>query len=217
VELPAYYLAVHPVTTTQYAQFVKETGHRWPEDYKGKPLWEGSVPLGWSDHPITHVTWDDAHAYCRWAGLRLPSELEWEKGARGVDGRKYPWGDEWDPNKCLNGKTKVFGEITWGVWGYPQGASPWGLMQMSGNVWEWCADWYDDKAYNRYRQGDLTSPASGTARVLRGGSWRDDDPGRFRASLRIRDHPINRGDYNGFRCAGVGVGGVSPSARGVST
>ena len=210
VALPAYYLAVHPVTNRQYARFAQETKHRPPENQ----FWQEAAK---ADHPVTNVSWDDANAYCAWAGLRLPTELEWEQGARGVDGRKYPWGEEWDPTQCRNSTNKG-SETTCEVWAYPQGTSPWGLQQMSGNVWEWCADWYDGNAYERYRQGDLTPPASGTYRVLRGGSWGLGDPGLFLASNRsYYCYPDHRLDFFGFRCAGEVMGGASPAARGLSS
>ena len=201
VDIPAFYLGLTCVTNRQYERFIRETGHRKPETATyGDPVWtNGSYPADKAEHPVVCVDWNDATAYARWAGLQLPSELQWEKGARYLDGRKYPWGGEWDKSKCRNDKNKGNGQ-TASVWDYPSGTSEWGGYQLSGNVWEWCADWYDRDAYNRYRTGDLKPPSQGTTRVVLGGSWYNDDPDHFTTSCRDRYVPDFRSFNYGFRC-----------------
>ena len=140
VYLPDYYLAKTPVTNLQYKAFVDATGHEPPKHWKN-----GKIPKGKENHPVVYVSWYDAQAFCEWAGLRLPTEQEWEKGARGTDGRRFPWGDH-SPNPNLCNFNSYIKDTT-PVDRYPDGASPYGLLDMAGNIWEWCENWYDNGNY----------------------------------------------------------------------
>jgi formylglycine-generating enzyme required for sulfatase activity len=194
VHLPAYYLAHTCVTNTQYAKFLDQ---RHPNSAQLKN-WINlkqrdaickedntyKVNPGKSEFPVVWVTWEGAAAYCKWAGLRLPTELEWEKGARGVDGRLYPWGDEWEAGRLHAAEAERKPEEITSVGAYPTARSPYGLCQMIGNVYEWCADWYEEDAYKRYAMGDLRPAQHGEHKVLRGGPWRFGTPAYLRTEYR---------------------------------
>jgi len=211
VHLDEYYIDKYEVTNRQYKQFCDATGRSYPSD----PGFSGMSGYfsNYSDYPVVNVSWDDAAAYCTWAGKRLPTEAEWEKAARGTDSRKYPWG-----NSELTGRTCNFADkstdYSWSdkswndghaytapVGNYQDGASPYGCMDMAGNVWEWCADWYDISYYGRSPGSNPTGPSSGSARVGRGGSWLN-DAWLMRCASRIRLAPSTRYGNLGFRCAG---------------
>ena len=210
VKLPAYYLALYPVTNIQYAQFLSQVqpSERDLEEWieldskcfvrKARSRYEAYGSK--NDHPVVRVSWFGAKAYTEWAGMRLPSELEWEKGARGLDGLEYPWGNTWDESKCRNLENRG-DERTCSVQSYPEGRSPWGLYQMAGNICEWCEDWYDSEAYDRYRQGKLSPPSKGRVRVLRGGSWCSDNPKYLSGAYRSSSEIWNRNVDCGFRLA----------------
>jgi serine/threonine-protein kinase len=172
-----------------------------------RPVWAQD------DDPVVNVSWEQARAYCAWAGLALPSEAEWEKAARGVDGRKYPWGSDWDPSRCNYGKEGGGEDPSNGyantspVGVFPQGVSPVGALDMAGNVCQWCEDWYEVKAYSRYAKGDMTPPSRGPValhgssglRVCRGGNWWT-PADMCRSSWRGSRVPANRLDgVVGFR------------------
>ena len=190
--LPDYYLAKTLVTNAQYAAFVQATGHTQPGHWKG-----GKPPGGKEDHPVVNVSWHDAIAYCRWLSettdrpYHLPSEAEWEKGARGSDGRIWPWGNRWDVERS-NTLEDAKGDTT-PVGAYPQGASPYGLLDMVGNVWEWTRSVYKDYPYVlEDGQEDLESAG---VHVLRGGSWSND---QFLARCVSRGRDLSS-DAVGFR------------------
>ena len=182
VYLPEYRLARTTVTNAQYKAFVDAAGHGVPSNWEN-----GRIPRGKENHPVVWVSWEDADAFCEWAGCRLPTEAEWEKGARGADGREYPWRNQWVDGYCNTSEAGV--RDTTPVGSYPHGASPYNLLDMGGNVWEWCDTWYDAKR---------------DARVVRGGSWGDNQRD-VRCASRGRSSPGGRGSYNGFRgCASPG-------------
>ena len=155
------------------------------------------------DHPVVEVSWDEATEFCGKLGLELPTEAQWEYAARGPESLNFPWGDEWDEEKCCNELNEGPGGKTSPVGSLPRGASWCGALDMAGNVWEHCADWYDEDAYERYATGDLTPPSTGFTRVLRGGSWRGRDSVEpYRCAYRgFRAAAFYRYDDIGLRCA----------------
>ena len=156
---------------------------------------------GKAELPVERVTWNGALAYCKWADLRLPTELEWEKGARGVNGRLYPWGDEWEAGRPHPPEGKRKQEEITTVWAYPTARSPYGLYQMIGNVYERGADSYEEGAYQRYSKGNLRPPPHGEHKVLRGGPWRFGTPVHLRTEYRKSTVWRAGTPLCGFRCA----------------
>jgi serine/threonine-protein kinase len=179
-----------PVTVGQYRLFCAATGRA----LRHAPAW------GWQEeHPIVNVSWEYARAYAEWAGVSLPTEAEWEKAARGTDGRTFPWGEEWDRAKCCSSVGLRRSAVSF-VGAYPDGASPYGVLDMAGNVWEWTADWYEETYYAFSPEKNPTGPFFGTHRVVRGGSWGNETVHDFRTSTRVVCEPMVRGGSIGFRC-----------------
>lgn len=212
VHLAPYYLALTCVTNAQYARFLTEKQLNSPkldnwinlkhpnaEIHKVNDIYEADTAK--TEFPVVWVTWEGAVAYCKWAHLRLPTELEWEKGARGVDGKLYPWGDEWEAGRQHPPEGERKPEEIISVWAYPTARSPYGLYQVIGNVYEWCADTYEEEAYQRYAQCDLRPPPHGEHKVLRGGPWCFGTPTYLRTEYR-KSTVWRAGTARcGFRCA----------------
>jgi iron(II)-dependent oxidoreductase len=179
VKLNAFYLDSHEVTNAQYRQFAEATGHRLP------PFWKPELDR--PDEPVVGVSWHDAAAYAAWAGKRLPTEAEWEYAARGSSETKADRAQD---------NIKSFGLL-------PVGSlkpNAYGLYDMTGNVWEWCADWYGNDFYEVSPAGNPTGPVSGTLKVLRGGAWYCDRQ-EARPENRFYAAPGATSFNNGFRCA----------------
>ncbi len=158
----AFYIDLYEVTNSDYKNFVEATKHEAPYHWP-----DGNIPKGKEKHPVVYVNWFDGRDYCEWQGKRLPNEQEWEKGARGEDGLIYPWGNEWSLEKSNNPYKYSTG--TKPVGNYANGKSPYGLFDMSGNVWEWVDSYYLPHPGNTIHRAEY----SREKRILKGGSWFD--------------------------------------------
>jgi len=191
VQLSAYWIGVYCVTNSQYLEFVKanKRNRLLEGSGYGTSTWKGKhFPIEKANHPAVYVNWDHALDYAHWVGCELPTEAQWEKAAQGPLGLEYPWGKDWDKTKCRYDRNRV-GEETCPVYGFPGGVSGYGTYNQSGNVWEWCADWYGSEYYQNSPMRDPKGPerapdGDSSVRVNRGGSWGDDDPLFFRSARR---------------------------------
>ena len=180
ISLGAFRIDKCPVTNLQYHAYCQATGHKSPGHWNGL-----APPAELLDHPVTYVSQNDARNYAKWAGKRLPTEAEWEKAARGVDGLTYPWGNDFDPAACHwdnDGTERVTGPAPVGQ--FPQGASPHGVLDCVGNVAEWCEDGPGEEAA-----------------FVKGGAWLTTSPLHLRTAARgMSGSSNNQLDYIGFRC-----------------
>ena len=177
VRIPSFFVDVHPATNADYVEFVADTGHRVPKH------WVNNHPVeGEENHPVVWLSWFDATAYAKWAGKRLPTDDEWEVAARGADGREFPWGYEFLPDRC-NCRASGLGGLC-SVSSFPQGVSPFGCHNMAGNVWEWTDSWHEESHEHR---------------VLCGGSWASGIMS-VRTCYRGRDLPTYWSNVYGVRC-----------------
>lgn len=204
VALPPFAIAATPVTNALYATYVAATQATPPLNWRGP-----NPPVARSEHPVTDVSWVDATAFCAWLStqnaqigtlntegpFRLPSEAEWERAARGDDGRSFPWGNEFQPE--LANTRESSRASTSPVGDYPAGASPWGTLDMAGNVWEWTASL--DRLYP-YRSDDEREGPGAGRRILRGGCYANPH-GFARCACRFRLTPQVRNEFTGFRLA----------------
>ena len=197
VELDAFYMDVHEVTVGQFRDmFVRQSGYK----YSGN--WDSLANYSPGDeYPMVEVNWNDATAYAKWVGKRLPTEAEWEYAARGgLAGKRYPWGDEITHDDANWGNT-VNGKDKWSKSSPVDSfeANGYGLYDMAGNVWEWCVDWYGSDYYSKSPVKNPPGPNTGSYRVLRGGGWYD-HAYYLRVAYRTRLTPLNRRYSGGFRC-----------------
>jgi eukaryotic-like serine/threonine-protein kinase len=188
VELEAFEIGRYPVTVEEYGRYVEEGGREPPD-------WDKQ--LQYPNRPVVNVSWHEAEAYCTGAGVRLPTEAQWERAARGTEGRHYPWGEKGPDKGRANYYDTGIGQPT-PVGLFPKGATPEGIQDLAGNVWEWVADWYGE--YPKGKQRNPIGPKTGEGKILRGGSW-DVVASILRAAVRVRGGPGSGDDDIGFRCA----------------
>jgi formylglycine-generating enzyme len=196
VRIKGFLMDKTEVTWGQYRRFVTQTSRPLPKS----PVW--GTP---ETFPVSNMTWDDARAFCTWAGGRLPTEAEWERAARGDDTRQYPWGNDWDPSRC---NTQDGGPHSpTAAAAYPDCVSPYGVLDLAGSVWEWCQDWYDAAYYAKSPVENPAGPETGQGRVSRGGSWIN--PSQWvRSANRQGIDPTWPDPTRGFRCAQDDQGGT---------
>ena len=204
VYLDAFWIDQTEVTNGMYAMCVEDgecTTHFIESsfsrtNYYGNPEFD--------DFPVIYVSWNHASAYCSWADRRLPTEAEWEKAARGENAFIFPWGKNEPNNTFLNYvSSDTLGEDndTTKVGKFPKGASPYGALDMAGNVWEWVSDWYDPNYYNSSPSSNPQGPESGQQRITRGGSWQENISFTVRSAYRVETDPSGMDNALGFRCA----------------
>lgn len=204
VFLDGYSIDRYEVTNHHYQAFIAATGHRksGPPSRYAKNMQR----MRGANQPVVYVSYDDAEAYCRWKGKRLPTEAEWEKAMRGTDGRLWPWGNDDRPSGANWSRVEDGFEATAAIGVFQDDRSPYGVMDGAGNVMEWVSDWYLETAYRELPARNPVGPESGTYRVLRGGGYTTTG-GDFRITSRSKIVPDFRDETIGFRCAISGLDG----------